>query len=39
MTEFVSEEGRWEPSVAGDEDATAAALLGILDRWIAPSID
>ena len=29
MTEFAYEEGRWEPPVAGDEDAT---LLGFLER-------
>jgi hypothetical protein len=29
MTEFAYEEGRWEPSIAGDEGAT---LLGFLER-------
>jgi hypothetical protein len=29
MTDFAYEEGRWEPPVAGDEDAT---LLGFLER-------
>ena len=29
MTEFAYEEGRWEPPVTGDEDAT---LLGFLER-------
>jgi hypothetical protein len=29
MTEFAYEEGRWEPPIAGDEDAT---LLGFLER-------
>jgi len=29
MTEFAYEEGRWEPPVMGDEDAT---LLGFLER-------
>ena len=29
MTEWAYEEGRWEPPVTGDEDAT---LLGFLER-------
>jgi hypothetical protein len=29
MTEFAYEQGRWEPPVAGDEDAL---LLGFLER-------
>ena len=29
MTEFAYEKGRWEPPVAGDEDAI---LLGFLER-------
>ena len=29
MTEFAYEEGRWEPPITGDEDAT---LLGFLER-------